>query len=133
MIYAMLIKHQSSFIVRSSFNYFPVYQLAATNSTHLHSTYTLHLQHLLRRVWNPIQHLRWSFFAEIVAFRPLAIFAEELHRECWQDSRCDFVQYLIIARRRSEDSFPSLGLHKGILDSPCLLILLSYTKHKTKK
>ena len=27
-------------------------------------------------------------------------------------------------------SFPSLGLDKGILDSPCLLILLIYTKHK---
>ena len=27
-------------------------------------------------------------------------------------------------------SFPSLGLHKGILDSPCLLILLIYTKRK---
>ena len=29
-------------------------------------------------------------------------------------------------------SFPSLGLHKGILDSPCFLILLIYTKHKPK-
>ena len=30
-------------------------------------------------------------------------------------------------------NFPSLGLHKGILDSPCLLILLIYTKHKSKR
>ena len=30
-------------------------------------------------------------------------------------------------------SFPSLGLHKGILDSPCLLILLIYTKRKNNK
>ena len=26
-------------------------------------------------------------------------------------------------------SFPSLGLHEEILDSPCLLILFIYTKH----
>ena len=30
-------------------------------------------------------------------------------------------------------SFPSLGIHKVILDSPCLLILLIYTKHKNKR
>ena len=29
-------------------------------------------------------------------------------------------------------SFPSLGLHKGILDSLCLLILLIYTKQNQK-
>ena len=30
-------------------------------------------------------------------------------------------------------SFPPLGLHKEILDSPCLLILLIYTEHKRNK
>ena len=30
-------------------------------------------------------------------------------------------------------SFPSLRLNKEILESPCLLILLIYTKHKTKR
>ena len=30
-------------------------------------------------------------------------------------------------------SIPPLGLNKGILDSPCLLILLIYTKHKSNK
>ena len=30
-------------------------------------------------------------------------------------------------------SFPSLALHLGILDLSCLLILLVYTKHKTKR
>ena len=30
-------------------------------------------------------------------------------------------------------SFLSLGLHKGIFESPCLLILLICTKHKTKR
>ena len=48
----------------------------------------------------------------------------------WQDSKCDSAHYLIIALRRS---FPSLGLHKGILDSPCPLILLIFTKRKTKR
>ena len=51
-----------------------------------------------RRIWNPVEHLRWRFFAEIVnvlrvehlrwrffaeivnVLRPLAIFEEELHR-----------------------------------------------------
>ena len=30
-------------------------------------------------------------------------------------------------------SFPHLGLHKAISDSPCLLILLIHTKHKNNK
>ena len=30
-------------------------------------------------------------------------------------------------------SFPPVGIQKGILDSPCLLILLIYTKHKNNK
>ena len=29
--------------------------------------------------------------------------------------------------------FPSLGLHKEILNSPCLLILLIPTKHENQK
>ena len=34
-----------------------------------------------RRIWNPVEHLRWSLFAEIVnVLRLMAIFAEELHR-----------------------------------------------------
>ena len=33
--------------------------------------------------WNPVEYLGWNLFAEIVeVFRPLAIFAEELHRGC---------------------------------------------------
>ena len=35
------------------------------------------------RIQNPVEHLRLSFFTEIVnLLRPLAIFAEEYHREC---------------------------------------------------
>ena len=30
-------------------------------------------------------------------------------------------------------TFLSLGSHKGILESPCLLVVFIYTKHKTKK
>ena len=33
----------------------------------------------------------------------------------------------------SQRSFPPLGLHKGISDSPCLQILLIYTKNKNNK
>ena len=43
---------------------------------------------------------------------------------------CPIIHY--IARRRSEENLPSLGLHKEILDSPCFLIPLIYTKHRTK-
>ena len=36
-----------------------------------------------RRIWNPVGHLWWSLFAEIVnVLRPLAIFAEELNCGC---------------------------------------------------
>ena len=34
-----------------------------------------------RRIWNPVEHMRWSYFAEIVnVLRLMAIFAKELHR-----------------------------------------------------
>ena len=33
-----------------------------------------------RSIWNPVEHLHWSFFAEIKkVLKLLAIFAEELH------------------------------------------------------
>ena len=63
---------------------------------HLQSTSTPHLQHLQweahmessrstsngKRIWNPVEHLWWRFFAEIVnLLRPLAVFATELHPE----------------------------------------------------
>ena len=43
--------------------------------------------------------------------------------DVWQYSKCNT---LILCRRR----FPPIGLHKGILNSPCLLILLIRTKDK---
>ena len=78
-----------------------------------------------------------SFFAETVdVFRPLAIFAEQLHRGCltgFQMRFCPIIHYSSLACRSSEEKFPPLGLHQGILDPPCLLILLIYTKHKNKR
>ena len=49
-----------------------------------HSLPTLHICSTSnrRRIWNPVEHLRWSVFAEIVnTLRPLAVVAEKLHRE----------------------------------------------------
>ena len=45
---------------------------------------------------------------------------------CWGAPLLMFYGVLNTTRR-----FPPLGLHKRILNSPCLLILLIYTKHKT--
>ena len=75
----------SSLTVRSSFNYLSAHHTVPTSSMYLQSTYTPHLQQLSNRnrIWNPVEHLQQSFFAEIVdIFRLLAIFAEELHSGC---------------------------------------------------
>ena len=48
-------------------------------TVYLHSTFTA--PDNWRCIWNPVKHLAWRFLAEIVTvLRPLAIFAEELHR-----------------------------------------------------
>ena len=73
--------HKKRFLlVWSSPNYFPVHQPAATNFMHLQSTYTPHLHYSTsnqRRIWNPVEHLPWSFIAEIVnvfgVFNPLGL------------------------------------------------------------
>ena len=75
----------SYLIVQSSLNCFTVHQPVAANFMHLKSTYTQNLQHFSnwRHIWNPVEQLQLSFFAEIVnTFRPLAIFTEEPHRGC---------------------------------------------------
>ena len=125
-----------SHIVRSSLNYFPAHQPAATNSMHLQSSYTPYLQHLSnrRRIWNPMEYLRWSVFAEIVdIFRPLAIFCRRA--SSWMFHRILdatlFSNLLQLAEGLSR-TFSSLGLHNRILGPPCLLMFLIYTKHKTK-
>ena len=74
---------------------------------------------------NRSKGLWWSFFAETVyMLRPLAVFAEEFHRWCLTE----FWMWLCLRRR-----FPPLGLHREILNSSCVLILLIHTKHKYKK
>ena len=50
-----------------------------------HSLLPLHIYSTSnrRRIWSPVEHLRWSFSAEIVkVFRPSAVFAKELHAGC---------------------------------------------------
>ena len=84
---------------------------------HLHSTHTPLLQHLwldphLKSNWRSVV----EFFAETVVFRPLTISTEEL-------------SLMVDCLRR----FTPLELHKGILNSFCLLILLIHTKHKHNK
>ena len=52
---------------------------------HLQSTYTPYLQLLFNRwsIWNTVQQLQRSCFAEIVdVFKLLAILEEKLHRGC---------------------------------------------------
>ena len=53
--------------------------------------------------------------------------------DVWQDSKWDSVQWFITACTRFAVKLPSLGFRKGILDSPCLLILLIYTEHKNER
>ena len=50
-----------------------------------------------RHIWNPVEHQQWYFFAETVnVLKPVAIFAEELHRgsltRFLQDSKFDPAQ-----------------------------------------
>ena len=54
---------------------------------------------------------------------PVAAFAEELRRWCLTKFQVWFCLR----------SFSPLGLHKGILNSHCLLIILIHTKHKNNK
>ena len=112
-------------------------QSVATNSMHLQSTYTPRLKHLPNRrsIWNPVKYLRWSIFAKIV-FRSLVIFAEELHHECLT-GHLNLNGHLNatllnkdIAESLRRGFPPLLGLYNEILDSRCLLILLTYTKYK---
>ena len=70
--------------------------------------------------------IRWEvFFAGTVnILRPLAVFAKELRHWCLTE----FWMHLCLRRR-----FPRSALHRGILNSPSLLILLIHTKHKCNK
>ena len=117
-----------------SLKYFPVHQPAATNFMHLQSTYTPHLQHLSNQkpMWNPVKHLRWCFFCGISqSLRAVGCFRKRA--SSWMFDRILTAILLINLSNLTEAlrrSFLPLGLHKGILDSPCLLILLIYTKQQ---
>ena len=81
----------SSLIVLSSFNYYPAHQPATTDSMHLQSAYTPCLQYLSnrRRIWNPVEQLRLSFFAEIVDVLGPSLFSQKSSiMDVWQDSKC---------------------------------------------
>ena len=77
-------------IVWSNLNHFLVHQHAATNSLEFtyECTCSLPTPHIYstssqNRVWNLVESLQWSFFAEIVdVLMLLAVFAEELRRWC---------------------------------------------------
>ena len=58
-------------------------------------------------------------------------FQSEVHLESNYTSVARFFAEIVDVFR-SLGSFTSLGLHKEILDSPCLLLLLIYTKRKTE-
>ena len=83
-----------------------------------------------RHIWNPVEHLQWSFLAEIV---------NVCHRRAppWMfDTIFDGIlnatlpNNLLYLQEGLRKSFPPLELHKEILDSACLLILLIYTSNK---
>ena len=74
-------------IVWSNLNHFFVHQPAATNSKfHALAVHPpLHIQRASSeiRISNPVGGLWWSFLAEtFYVLRPLAVFAEEIHRWC---------------------------------------------------
>ena len=135
MICVIIIKHAKfSYILHLSLNCFPAHQPVATNSMHLQSTYNPYLQHLSERrhICNPVKHLQWSFFADQ---RLQAVDYFDKRAPLWMFDRIlnatlsnNLLQLASLRR-----SIPSLGLQKETLDSPCLLILLIYTKHKPNR
>ena len=71
-------------------------------------------------IWGPVGGLRWSFSAETAYVGCFSRGAPSL--------MFDVILNAMLCLRR----FPPLGLHKEILNSPCLLILLIHTRHKNK-
>ena len=70
-------------------------------------------------IWNLVGSLWRCFFAEVVYMvRLLVVFTEKLH--CW--CLTGFKMRLCLRRK-----FPLMGLHRGILNSCCLLILPWFT------
>ena len=106
----------------------------ATNSIHLQSTCTEHLQRCsnLRYIWNPVQRLQWCFFCGKSQYHK-AVGCFHGLTPLWVFSRIlGSAQQLIIARRSSEEILFTTGITQGHLgDSPCFL-LASYQNDKMK-
>ena len=117
-------------------DYFPVHQSAVTNSIHLQSTYTPHLQYLHSEA-----HLKSSRTYAVKLFcgnsqhfkavgylcrrAPLWIFDRMFDRIL----NATLLSTLLLQLKKSlRRSLQPLELH--ILDSPCPLILLIYTNNK---
>ena len=80
-------------------------------------------------IWNQVESLRSRFFAEKVkGLSPLAVLAEGAP-SLMSDGILNVMLWYSDSLRR----FPPLGLHKGILNYPCHLILLIHTKDKDNK
>ena len=109
--------------VRSSLNHFPAHQLVAVNCMHLQFSYTPHLQHLSnwKCIWNPVVHLLWIFCKRAPSWI------------CDMIPNTNLSSNLLQLAEGLRRSFLSLELRKQTFNSPCLLVLLIYTKHKTKR
>ena len=87
-------------------------------------------------VWNPVEHLRWRFFSEIVN-KVVGYFLRKAPL-CIFDKMFDRILNATLSNNLSQleesqrISFPPRELQKGILDSLCLPISLVYTNNKGK-
>ena len=109
-------------------------------------TYSLPTVHIYstsyrRHIWNPVEHLRWSFFPEIVNVLILLwVFSQKssIVQKSSFDWIFDSIPYSTLSNNLWSNnlglmrSVPSLELHKRILDFPCLLIHLTDTNNKEK-
>ena len=99
---------------------------AATNTMHFHSTQPppppqIYSTSSRIHIWNPVGGLWWRFFAKTANVGCFSRGALSLMFD-------DILNVMLYLRK-----FPPLVLHKEILNSPCLLILLIHIKQKNKK
>ena len=114
-----------------------IHQSAVTNSMQLQSTYTPHLQYLQLQA-----HLESSQTSAVKLFCRNSQRVKTVGYFCRRAPSCIFGKMfdrILNATLPNNSlklgeglrrSFPPLELRKGILDSPCLLILLIYTSNK---
>ena len=86
-----------------------------------------------RRIWNPLKHLRWSFLhVKAVGYfrrRAPAFICDRMFDRVLNATLPNNLSELEEGLMRS---FPLLELHKGILDSLCLLIFLINTNSSSR-